>query len=127
MNGFRDRITIHPGICHGKPTVRGLRYPVEMILDLLSGGMSIDDLLRDYPDLERADILAVLAYAAHLIPFLQVDCAMRRGKILNAEYAEEKGERTRMRASSASSLSSSAYSRSNHHTFGMHNQLRNSV
>jgi uncharacterized protein (DUF433 family) len=66
MSTFRDRITIDPAICHGKPTVRGLRYPVEMILDLLSSGMSHDEILSDYPDLEREDILAVLEYAARL-------------------------------------------------------------
>jgi uncharacterized protein (DUF433 family) len=61
-----DRITIDPAICHGKPVVRGLRYPVEMILDLLSSGMSHEDILSDYPDLERDDILAVLQYAQRL-------------------------------------------------------------
>jgi uncharacterized protein (DUF433 family) len=66
MSTFRDRITIDPAICHGKPVVRGLRYPVEMILDLLSSGMSHEEILDDYPDLEREDILAVLEYAARL-------------------------------------------------------------
>jgi uncharacterized protein (DUF433 family) len=66
MSTFRDRITIDPAICHGKPVVRGLRYPVEMILELLSSGMSHEDILSDYPDLEREDILAVLEYAARL-------------------------------------------------------------
>jgi uncharacterized protein (DUF433 family) len=66
MSTFRERITIDPSICHGKPTVRGLRYPVEMILDLLSSGMSTDAILSDYADLEREDIPAVLAYAAEL-------------------------------------------------------------
>jgi uncharacterized protein (DUF433 family) len=66
MSTFRARITIDPAICHGKPVVRGLRYPVEMILDLLSSGMSHDEILADYPDLEREDILAVLEYAARL-------------------------------------------------------------
>lgn len=61
-----ERITIDPAICHGKPCVRGLRYPVEMILELLSAGMSVEDVLTDYEDLEREDILAVLAYAARL-------------------------------------------------------------
>lgn len=61
-----ERITIDPAICHGKPCVRGLRYPVEMILDLLSVGMSMEEILADYEDLEREDILAVLAYAARL-------------------------------------------------------------
>jgi uncharacterized protein (DUF433 family) len=58
-----DRITIDPEICHGKPCIRGLRYPVETILELLSSGMSIEDILADYEDLEREDILAVLEYA----------------------------------------------------------------
>ena len=61
-----DRITIDPAICHGKPCVRELRYPVEMILELLSSGMSCEEILSDYEDLEREDILAVLAYAARL-------------------------------------------------------------
>lgn len=57
-----DRITIDPDICHGKPTIRGLRYPVEMILELLSSGMTLEEILADYEDLEREDILAALAY-----------------------------------------------------------------
>ena len=61
-----ERITIDPAICHGKPTVRGLRYPVETILELLSAGMTNEEILADYVDLEREDILAVLAYAARL-------------------------------------------------------------
>lgn len=66
MSTFRDRITIDPAVCHGKPVVRGLRYPVEMILDLLSSGMSHDEILGDYPDLKGEDIFAVLEYAATL-------------------------------------------------------------
>jgi uncharacterized protein (DUF433 family) len=62
---LHNRITINPDICHGKPVVRGLRYPVELLLEQLSGGMSQQDLLDDYPDLEAEDILAVLAFAAH--------------------------------------------------------------
>ena len=58
-----DRITIDPNICHGKPTIRGLRYPVETILELLSSGMTVEQVLADYEDLERDDILAALAYA----------------------------------------------------------------
>jgi uncharacterized protein (DUF433 family) len=61
-----ERITIDPAICHGKPTIRGLRYPVEMILELLSSGMSNDQILADYQDLEREDILAALDYARRL-------------------------------------------------------------
>ena len=58
---MNERITVDPQICHGKPTIRGLRYPVEMILELLSAGMSTDEILVDYEDLEREDILAVLS------------------------------------------------------------------
>ena len=66
MNTLLDRITINPEINHGKPTIRGLRYPVETILELLSSGMTIEEILADYEDLEREDILAVLAFAARL-------------------------------------------------------------
>ena len=61
-----DRITTDPNICHGKPCIRGLRYPVETVLEWLASGMSIDNILGDYEDLERDDILAVLSYAARL-------------------------------------------------------------
>ena len=64
MNNLLSRITIDPAICQGKPCVRGLRYPVEMLLELLSSGMSNDQILADYEDLERHDLLAVLAFAA---------------------------------------------------------------
>lgn len=63
---YRERITIDSQICHGKPVVRGLRYPVESLLELMSAGMTIDEILADYEDLEREDLLAVLAYATRL-------------------------------------------------------------
>lgn len=63
MATLLNRITINPEICHGKPTIRGLRYPVETILELLSSGMTPEEILADYEDLEREDILAVLAFA----------------------------------------------------------------
>lgn len=66
MTSLLERITINPQICHGKPIVRGLRYPVETVLEWLSSGMTIEEILDDYEDLERDDILAVLAYAARL-------------------------------------------------------------
>jgi uncharacterized protein (DUF433 family) len=59
-----QRIQSDPLICHGQPVVRGLRYPVEMLLELLSSGMSIEEVLDDYPDLERDDLLAALEYGA---------------------------------------------------------------
>lgn len=65
-NTLLQRITLAPNICHGKPCIRGLRYPVEFILELLSSGMSIEDILAHYDDLERDDILAALLFAARL-------------------------------------------------------------
>ncbi len=62
-SGLLERITTDPYICHGKPCIRGLRYPVDMILELLSAGMSNEEILADYSDLEREDILAALAFA----------------------------------------------------------------
>ncbi len=66
MDTLLSRITIDPAVCHGKPCVRGLRYPVETLLELLSSGMTTDEILADYEDLEREDLLAVLAFAARL-------------------------------------------------------------
>ena len=62
-----NRIISDPAICHGKPCIRGLRYPVESVLNWLASGMSIEEILADFPDLERDDILAALAYAAQLV------------------------------------------------------------
>jgi uncharacterized protein (DUF433 family) len=61
-----QRISLNPEICHGKPCIRGLRYPVEFLLELLSSGMTHEEILTDYDDLEEADILAVLLFAARL-------------------------------------------------------------
>lgn len=71
-----DRITIDAEICHGKPCIRHLRYPVEMLLDLLSSGMTSEQILADYPDIERDDILAVLAFAARLSRIKSVDASI---------------------------------------------------
>mgnify|MGYP000004325034 CR=1 FL=1 len=61
-----QRITLNSEICHGKPCVRNLRYPVEFLLELLSAGMTNEEILADYDDLEADDILAALLYAARL-------------------------------------------------------------
>jgi len=68
-----ERITIDPEICHGKPTIRGLRYPVETILELLSSGMTIEEILADYEDLEREDILSARGFAARLSRIKRVE------------------------------------------------------
>jgi uncharacterized protein (DUF433 family) len=64
MSDLLKRITINPDICHGKPVIRNLRYPVETMLELLSSGMTIEEILADYEDLEREDLLAVLEYTS---------------------------------------------------------------
>lgn len=63
MKDLLDRITIDPAICHGKPVIRGMRYPVESMLEYLAAGDTIDDLLAEFPDLERDDLLACLQFA----------------------------------------------------------------
>jgi uncharacterized protein (DUF433 family) len=68
-----ERITIDPRICHGKPCIRSLRYPVENVLEWLASGMSVEDILMDYKDLEHEDILATLAYAARLTHIKRMD------------------------------------------------------
>ncbi len=60
---YLSRITIDPAICHGKACIRGMRWPIEVILDMLGSEMSMEEILEDHPELERADILAALAYA----------------------------------------------------------------
>lgn len=56
------RITLNPEVCFGKPTIRNSRYSVEMLLDLMSAGMTFDEILEDYPALEREDLQACLAF-----------------------------------------------------------------
>ena len=58
-----SRITIEAQICHGKPCVRGMRWPVEVILDMLGSDMTIEAILEDHPELEREDILACIQFA----------------------------------------------------------------
>ena len=58
------RITVNPGVCFGKPTIRGMRIRVSDVLGMLAGGMTADEILADFPYLEREDITAAMAYAA---------------------------------------------------------------
>ena len=64
--GLLQRITINPKICHGKPTIRNKRYPVENMLELMASGMTNEEILADYEDLEKEDLLACLLFAAKL-------------------------------------------------------------
>ena len=63
---FLQRITINPKVCHGKPTIRNKRYPVENILELMASGMTNEEILADYEDLEKEDLQACLLFAAKL-------------------------------------------------------------
>ncbi|MGB3546086.1 MAG: DUF433 domain-containing protein [Saprospiraceae bacterium] len=67
MQVYLDRITIDPNLCHGKPCIRGMRWPVEVILDLMLSEMSFSEILEDHPELEKEDLLASLAYAKLMI------------------------------------------------------------
>jgi len=60
------RISINPNVCFGKPCIKGHRIWVSLVLDLLAGGASVQELLADYPGLEEADILACIAYGAEM-------------------------------------------------------------
>jgi len=62
-NNLLERITINPEICHGKPTVRGLRYPVESLLEYLSAGDTNEEILAEFTDLEKEDLQACILYA----------------------------------------------------------------
>ena len=66
MEALINRITINPEICHGKPTIRNMRFPVELILDLLSSGMTNAEIIEDYPALVEDDIKACLTFASRL-------------------------------------------------------------
>jgi len=68
-----ERITIDPEICHGKPGIRGLRYPVETVLEWLSSGVSVEDILKDYEDIEREDILAVLDFVSREVQIKRIE------------------------------------------------------
>jgi uncharacterized protein (DUF433 family) len=61
---WEDRISIDPGICHGKPCIKGTRIMVSIILDYLSAGDSEGEILKQYPTLCKEDIRATMAYAA---------------------------------------------------------------
>ena len=62
-----NRITLDQYICHGKPCIRHMRWPVDVVLDMVASGMSIDEILADHAELEREDILACLEYARLLV------------------------------------------------------------
>lgn len=66
MNPLLQRISIDPNICFGKPCIRGTRIWVSLILDFLANGMSIDEILKEYPELREDDVRAAIAYGAEM-------------------------------------------------------------
>ena len=68
-----QRISIDPNVCFGKPCIRGHRIWVSLILDLLANGVTFEEILEDYPDLERDDILACIAYGSEMTRERYVD------------------------------------------------------
>lgn len=69
---MKNRIEINPEICHGKPVIRGTRIMVRNILGSLAGGESVADILKNYPELTRADIKAAIAFAIELVDDTQI-------------------------------------------------------
>ena len=66
MVDWKERISFDPNTCHGKAHMKGTRVMISVILDNLAEGMSIDDMLKDYPSLQREDVYAALQYGAKL-------------------------------------------------------------
>jgi uncharacterized protein (DUF433 family) len=67
-----NRITIKPDVCGGEPTIRGMRITVSHVLELLAGGMTAEQILKDFPYLEREDIDAALEYAARHVAHREI-------------------------------------------------------
>lgn len=99
MSELLSRITIDPEICHGKPAIRRLRYPVESLLEYLVAGDSLEDILAEFPDLERDDLRACIEFAAQSLKLrskhlVQEHIDRRFGK---RDFAGVKGEGERNR------------------------------
>ena len=71
-NQLLQRITLDPNICHGKPCIRGLRYPVELIIELLSFGMNFQEIIDDYDDLEHEDILSAIVFVVRTLVLINI-------------------------------------------------------
>jgi uncharacterized protein (DUF433 family) len=76
MKELLNRISVNPRVCFGKPCVKGTRIWVSLLLDMLADGMPIEDILKEYPQLKREDILAAMAYGAEMSRERYVDVPM---------------------------------------------------
>jgi uncharacterized protein (DUF433 family) len=66
MNPLLERISVDPNVCFGKPCIRGTRIWVSLLLDYLSSGTSVEEILAEYPQLTEEDIRAAIAYGAEM-------------------------------------------------------------
>ena len=77
-NRLLERISIDPSVCFGKPCIRGTRIWVSLVLDVLSVGTSIEEILEEYPQLSHGDVLAYVAYGAEISRERLVDVPLER-------------------------------------------------
>jgi len=73
MQNWRERISVNPGVCHGRACIRGTRVMVSVVIDNVAAGVTREEILKSYPPLHQADIDAALAYAAELARESTVD------------------------------------------------------
>jgi uncharacterized protein (DUF433 family) len=73
MKNYLNRIIIDPEICHGKPTIKGTRQTVESIIEYMAGGNTSKDILNEFPELKKEDILACLAFAAKTVQLKDIE------------------------------------------------------
>lgn len=78
MHPLLERISVDPAVCFGKPCIRGTRIWVSLLLDLLSNGMAIDEILAEYPQLTADDIRAAIAYGAEMARERYVEIPINR-------------------------------------------------
>jgi uncharacterized protein (DUF433 family) len=76
MKELLERISVNPNICFGKPCIKGTRIWVALLLDMLADGMAVEDVLKEYPQLKREDVLAAMAYGAEMSRERYVDVPM---------------------------------------------------
>jgi uncharacterized protein (DUF433 family) len=82
QNNLLSRISIDSNICFGKPCIRGHRIWVSLILDFLASGMTLEELLEEYPGIEREDVLACIAYGAELARDYYVEIPLGEQKVV---------------------------------------------
>lgn len=80
MKDWRERISIDPNVCHGRPCIKGTRIWVSLILDNLAAGASVEEILKAYPSLTREDIQAALAFAAEMARERYVEIPLTRSR-----------------------------------------------